>query len=505
MKPNLLLCATSACLSFLSFFMPAPLCAQGSSNPADDPVTTQHSISIHGQSLAYTARAGYLTLRDPQMRARGRMFYVSYTADKPAGTKPRPLIFAWNGGPGSNAGLLELGALGPRRLAAKAEGASALTDNEDTWLQFADLVFVDPIYAGYSYAITPEDQKQFLSDRGDAESFAEFIRLYRTHYEREAAPVYLTGESYGTYRALGVADVLAKRDISVAGLVLLSNVFSFSHPDDFDSLFLLPNYTAAAFAHNKLEAPLQRDLQKTLNEAENWAEQVYLPALTKGDRISSADKKSVATQLARYTGVPADQWEQHNLRLGADEFSVDVLDSTKGDFVGHYDTRAVGHGQPGEPYNVTNDPSLNYGVSAAILPYLRNELGWKSDALYAGPFGGRWPTPDAMRGDWTSVLWEKSGGQQDRGPLLSSLLARRSHMRMLLINGCYDLATPFAAVEYDLSHLNLSAEARSRLQLIRYEGGHAAYTDATVRHKFYLDAKSLVEVTSEQPPMKAQF
>jgi carboxypeptidase C (cathepsin A) len=498
MKPNLLLCATSACLSFLSFFIPAALCAQGASDPAEEPVTTQHSISIHGQPLAYTARAGYLTLRDPQMRARGRMFYVAYTADKPAGTKPRPLVFAWNGGPGSNAGLLELGALGPRRLAAKAEGASALTDNEDTWLQFADLVFVDPIYAGYSYAITPEDQKQFLSDSGDAESFAEFIRIYRTHYEREASPVYLTGESYGTYRALGVADVLGKRDIPVAGLVLLSNVFSFSHPDDFESLFLLPNYTAAAFAHNKLEPSLQKDLQKTLNEAENWAEQVYLPALTKGDRISSADKKSVAAQLARYTGVPAGQWEQHNLRLGADEFSVDVLDPTKGDFVGHYDTRVVGHGQPGEPYNVSSDPSLNYGVSTAILPYLRNELGWKSDALYAGPFGGRWPTPDSMRGDWTSVLWDRSGGQQDRGPLLAALLAHKPQIHMLLINGCYDLATPFAAVEYDLSHLNLSAEARSRLQLIRYEGGHAAYTDAAVRHKFYQDVKSLVESAPER-------
>jgi carboxypeptidase C (cathepsin A) len=468
---------------------------QGAADLSDEPVVTHHAIRVHGQPLEYTARVGYLTLRDPQQKTRGRMFYVAYSVEPNAKVKPRPLLFAWNGGPGSNAAMLQLGALGPKRLVFERSAAQApeFVDNDDTWLQFADLVFVDPIYAGYSYAATPEDQKQFLSDRGDAESFAEFIRLYQTHYQVQKQPLFLAGESYGTYRAPGVAGVLGKRDIPLAGMILLSTVFNFSQQDDFQSAFLLPNYTATAFVRGKLAPEFAKDFEKPVHDSEQWAEHAYLAALVKGDRISARDKKDIAVQLARFTGVPADVWEQHDLRLEPDEFARQVADPKKGDYAGHYDTRTTGHGKPGAPYDVTSDPSLQFGVSDAIVPYLRNELGWNSDALYAGPFGGRWPTPQSFRGDWTSMLWDREAQPENRTALLAEALERNPHLEVLIANGAYDLATPFAATEYEVSHLNLSAEAMARVKFVLYEGGHAAYTDAKVRSRFFADAKKLME------------
>jgi hypothetical protein len=164
-----------------------------------------------------------------------------------------------------------------------------------------------------------------------------------------------------------------------------------------------------------------------------------------------------------------------------------------GDFVGHYDTRVIAHGKPGAPYSVSNDPSLSYGVSAVVGSYFRNELGWKSDAFYAGPFGGRWPTTEAPRGDWTSVLWDPLHRSESRAPMLVSALHSNPRMRVILASGCFDLATPFATPEYDVSHLELDAATRARVEFKLYKGGHAAYTDAAVRKQFYEDGKALVE------------
>jgi len=470
--------------------------AQSAVADNEETVTTQHTITVDGKPLAYTAHAGYLSLRDPQTRLRGRMFYVSYSAGH-AGTK-RPLIFVWNGGPGSNASMLELAALGPRRLPMQVKGNAELVDNDETWLSFADLVFIDPIYAGYSYAATPEDQKQFLNDRGDAESFAEFIRLYRAHYQTQQQPVYLVGESYGTYRAVGVADVLSRRDIPLAGIMLLSNLFSFSHGAELDSVFLLPNYTAAAFAHGRLTGDLQKSVEKSVAESERFALQNYLPALAQGDRLTAEEKRNIATQLARLTGVSAEEWMRHDLRIDQSEFALLLVDVSKGDYAAHYDTRLTGHGQPGAPYDVSRDPSLQYGVNDAMVPYLRNELGWKSDALYAGPWGGRWPTPESPRGDWTSLLWNQGTEPQERASLLTEVLQRNARMHVVIANGLYDFATPFAASEYDVAHLGLNEEQKSRLRIVRYESGHSPYTSTEERQKLLHDAKTLLDGTLTQ-------
>jgi carboxypeptidase C (cathepsin A) len=495
-------CLGLACL--LSLGISASGVAQtGISVVDDEPITTQHTISIHGELLSYKARAGYLSLRDQQNRSHGRMFFVSNIVDHGPSDPDRPIIFVWNGGPGSNAALLELGILGPKRIPDRSltstPSGTELVDNENTWLKFADLVFVDPIYTGYSYATSPHYQNEFLSDDGDADAMAEFIRLYLPHYEAQIQPVFLVGESYGTYRAVGVADILIHRKIPVKGVILLSTILNLETNPDLAQAFLLPSYAAAAFAQKKLTGKLAINLEQTINEVRDWSEGPYLEALVQGDRLLDRDKAAVAHQLAIYSGVPSEEWIKHNLRLSPDQFAVAVLGLGGTKYVGHYDTRMVGSMPSADAnYVVDQDPSLDNGEKNRIVPYLRSDLGWKSDMLYAGPFGGRWPSPHTPNGDWTAMLWNR--GSSDRANLVANALQAEPALCILIVSGEFDLATPFATAEYSIDHLFLPASERSRVKFIRYPGGHAAYVDASVRTQFSRDAAAFVRVSSPRQP-----
>jgi carboxypeptidase C (cathepsin A) len=465
----------------------------------DEPVVTHHQVTVHGKTLEYSARVGYIAIRDEEQVVHGRLFYVAYSLEQPESSAPRPLLFAWNGGPGSNAALLELDAMGPMRVDKKpgpssSRHPSALVDNDDTWLQFADLVFVDPMNTGYSYATSPDYLKEFLNDQGDADSIAEFIRLYRTHFALQQTPLFLMGESYGTFRAAGVADILAKRRIPLDGVILLSTVLNLGErTPDYSMAFLLPNYVATAFVHHRLSADLEASLEKTVDQAQRFAESEYLAALVQGDRLTAERKKTVAAKLSQFTGIPAKDWEDADLKIEPDQFAVDVLGAGKQEYVGHYDTTVVGKmAHPGEPYNVSADPSLDNGVDAIIYGYLRDELGWKTDAFYAGPFGGGYPSPNSFRGDWMSVRWNRGMTPADRGEALADALEKTPDLRVLIAHGYYDLSTPFAATEYTISHLGLPLSERQRISFVRYEGGHAAYVAPAVCAQFSKDVQAFV-------------
>jgi carboxypeptidase C (cathepsin A) len=470
----------------------------------DEPVVTHHQMTLHGKPVSYTARTGYLAIRDEEQVTHARMFYTSYTLDDAAKSSPRPLLFAWNGGPGSNASLLELAGLGPKRInkdpgPSNPRHPSPLVDNEDTWLQFADLIFVDPINTGYSYATTPDTLKEFLNDRGDADSVAEFIRLYRQHYNLQLTPLFLMGESYGTFRAAGVADVLAKRKIPLDGVILLSTVLNLhgDHDSDLSSVFLIPNYTATAWVHHRLAPELEKNLAQTVDEAQHWAESEYLAALTQGNRLPDDRKKAIAQKLARYTGIPAATWEAADLKLDPDTFASNVLGPEKLEYAAHYDTSMIGKlSHPGAPYNVDADPSLDNGVEAIVGSYLRDELGFKTDAFHAGPFGGGYPSPTSFRADWASVRWNRGSEPEDRSEALADAIHKTPALRIFIAHGYYDLSTPFASTEYTLSHMDVSPADRQRITLVRYEGGHAAYINPQVRAQFSKDVQTFVTAST---------
>lgn len=485
----------SACLYILCLFASSAIAQTESDSSYDATVTSRHTVTIHGKSLSYKTCVGYLSLRDEQNQVHGRMFYRGYTTDGQPSDPRRPIIFLWNGGPGSSAALLELGALGPRRIPDKASGSpgTGLVDNDDTWLQFADLVFVDPISTGYSYATSAEYQKEFLSDSGDADAMAEFIRLYLAHYRIQGMPIYLMGESYGTYRAAGVTDILIRRGIPVTGVVLLSALLSLDVNPDLAHAFLLPNYAAAAFAQKQLHGTLATNLAQTAEEVRHWAEGPYLEALVEGDRLSKVEKMDVAMRLASYTGVPTEEWMKNDLRLSPDKYAVEVLKPGGTRYVGHYDTRIIGAlTTPDVNYAVDKDPSLDNGVDDRIVLYLRGDLGWKSDMPYSGPFGGRWPSPTTFRGDWTAMRWSRDEKSPDRAALLGAALHAEPGLRILIASGYFDLATPFPAIEYSIDHLFLAPSERARIQYVCYPGGHAAYMDPVVRKQLFSDVAAFV-------------
>ena len=195
-------------LMFVSLALVQPGLALPQSTTEDQIVVTKHQVTVAARVLKYTARAGRLPIQDNETgEVHGQMFFVAYTLDSAARARSRPLTFLWNGGPGSSSSLVHLLGFGPKRL--QTDGTAV--DNQGTWLDQTDLVFVDPIGTGYSRPTRAEYGPEFYQTRGDAESVAEFIRVYRNRFEVWEAPLFLAGESYGVIRAASVIDLVTRR------------------------------------------------------------------------------------------------------------------------------------------------------------------------------------------------------------------------------------------------------------------------------------------------------
>jgi len=435
------------------------------------------------------------------------MFYVSYTLERPKGAPPRPLTFAWNGGPGSPAATLHLAFLGPRRAKTIDEYQSPpppyqLTDNDDTWLSFTDLVLVDPIGTGYSYPAKAEYLKDFWNVPGDIDSIGEFIRLYQSHFDCADAPLFIAGESYGTIRAAGLAKILTDRRLPLSGVILISMgnlIRSTAANDDLAPALILPSYTATAFFHKKLPADLQADLQTTLKQAEDWAQSDYLVALIKGDRLSPNDRDTVVKQLARFTGIDPAFVAKSNLRIGVDQFARQLL-KDRGLEVGHYGSNLTFKvTSENAPYDLWADPSLvSNGTSALIVAYLRSELGFNSDARYAGPWGGGWPSPRTPRADWTAFRFDfgPSGFNFNVAQDLADAMRRVPTMRVFVAHGYFDLVTPYFGAEYALSHMGLDQAARRNVVVKKYFGGHSMYTEKQTLTQMSNDIGEFIRTTT---------
>jgi carboxypeptidase C (cathepsin A) len=234
----------------------------------EEPVVTQHNVRVDGKVLAYTTTAGLMPIKDAKGDVEARIFYMAYTLNATGPPNQRPVMFSFNGGPGSASIWLHLGALGPRRVGLTDEPTIpsppfSLVENEATWLDRTDLVFIDPVGTGFSRAAKPELNSKFHALRGDITSVGEFIRMYLSRYDRWASPLYLIGESYGTTRAAGLAGHLIDQGIAFNGLVLISCAldfqgFVFSQGNDMPFLTYLPSYAASAWYHKKLPADLQQ-------------------------------------------------------------------------------------------------------------------------------------------------------------------------------------------------------------------------------------------------------
>ena len=452
-------------------------------------VTTRHQIAVTGRILRYTARAGRLPILNNETgEVHGNIFFTAYTLDSPQTAETRPVTFLWNGGPGSSSSLIHLLGFGPRRL--RPDGTPV--DNQGAWLDHTDLVFVDPIGTGYSRPTKAEYGPEFYQTRGDADSVAEFIRVYRNRFEAWNAPIFLVGESFGVTRAAGVAEVLQRRGITINGLILIGLTLPLGQlSSELRVAFALPTYAAAAYANKKLEPALQADLQATLRQAQEWAQTVYAPALARKETLVDQERQTIIAQLARFSGISPPAIDPKTLTIGMEGFTKQLLADSK-QVVGRYDSRLIGPLDPNQQlYDPTKDPSLKDIINdVGIVRYFRNELQYKSDLKYQGPFGGGYPPATAFRGDWMSVRWNRSvegttgntGRQRDGGlnasppeqPLRRAMIANPK-LRVFVACGYYDLVCSYAANAYLASHLE--PEIPRNVISRGYGGGHALYTD----------------------------
>ncbi len=442
---------------------------------------TSHSIQIGGQTINYTATAGTLVLRKEDGTPTASMFYVAYTRNGVGDLTRRAITFAFNGGPGSSAVWLQMGALGPKRVAMDAEGKPLpppyrMVDNENSILDLTDLVFIDPVSTGYSRAVPESTANNFHGYTGDLQSVGEFIRQYTTRHSRWLSPKFLAGESYGTTRAAALSSYLQQTlGMNLNGVVLISSVLnfqtiSFGIGNDLPYALFLPTYTATAWYHKKLPQDLQAaGLVKAVEESRRYAHGAYQTALFRGDGLSAEERAAVAKNLARLTGISPRYIEENNLRLPMGRFSKELLRDQRRT-VGRYDSRLEGTDLEAASDQPDYDPSyasVQGPYTAVFNQYVRDELKFESDLPYEILTGRVRP--------WSYREFENR--YVNVAEPLRSAMTQNPALRVYVACGYYDLATPFFAAEYTVSHMLLDPGLRSHIQLGYYEAGHMLYTN----------------------------
>ncbi len=474
------------------------------------PVVTHHEITLNGKPLRYTATAGRLPIKDASGNIDAEMFYVAYTLEGQDPTK-RPVTFAFNGGPGSASIWLHMGALGPKRVALQQDGMMPpspyhLIDNPGTPLDRTDIVLVDAIGTGFSRPADLDRGKHFWGVKGDIEAFGEFIRLYITRNERWGSPLYLFGESYGTTRAAGIAGYLVDRGIAFNGIVLLSEVLNFetlefSKGNDLAYELTLPTYTMIAGYHKRLEPDLEQDLQKTKAEVEHWASTEYEQALEAGDSLTPEQRSHIVDQLARYTGLKKDFIDQSNLRIDVRGFTQNLLIDQK-IRVGRLDGRYTGPNPAGLLDTPFYDPSSSATTppfTAVFNNYVRTDLGYKTDMPYytsAGQVVGQ--SEPGQRGPFQWEWGSAGDGYANTAVALRAAMTKDPYLKVLVMEGDYDLATPFYAADYTMNHLDLLPDYRKNLSYAKYAAGHMVYLPMDGLVKMKKDFETFLDQTQSR-------
>ena len=467
-------------------------------------VTTNHTVTVDGTDLAYTATAGRIVLKEDDDTKKASFFFTAYTKDGVDDPSTRPIVFAFNGGPGSSSVWLHLGVLGPRRVELDDKGNNTVTPgrlvaNEHTLLTHADLVFIDPISTGFTRAIDKDEERSYHHFEKDIETVGDFIRRYLTRYERWASPKFLAGESYGTTRSAGLAGHLQTRyGLFLNGIILISSVLNFqtialdakSHTfhrgNDLPYVVYLPSYTATAWYHGALAEDLQdRELTDLLAEVETFASTDYLVALEAGSRIDEDTFDAVATRLARYTGLSDTFVRRSDLRIEKFHFMKELL-RDRGVTVGRLDSRYLGVDRYDVGSMLEHDPSLDVWMgpySAMLNDYVRRELNYESDLVYEILNPKVWP--------WNYENFQNA--YADVSETLRDTMTRNPHLRVYIASGWFDLATPYFATEHTLAHLGLEPALRDNIEVSYFDAGHMMYVHAPSIRRLAADMRSFVE------------
>jgi len=472
--------------------------AEAPDSPVPPPIVavTRHKGSFGGQSIAYTATTGETYLKDKDGKPLAAIFSTAYVKNG-GDPRTRPIIFLYNGGPGSASLWLHMGAFGPKRVVipeARDDGAPPypLVDNPDSLLDVADIVFIDPVGTGFAHAIGKKEAKDYWGVSADAKSVAEFIRIWLSDNGRWNSPKYIGGESYGTTRSVALVSELEGQynDVALDGIILISTVLDFgataqAQGNEMPYILNLPSMATTAWFHHKIANP-PATAAEVAAQARAFAIGPYAAALLKGNQLGAEERASVRAELARLSGLSEQFVDNANLRVSPGRFYKELL-RDKGLTIGRLDTRYTGADYDRAGEEPDNDPSfyaIDGAYTAAINSYLREDLKLKIDRQYV-TIGGV--------SDWDWKLADQKGRDGEVyvnvAPYLGRAMRENSGLRVFVAQGWYDFATPFFAAEYSMSRPGFDP---ARIQFHYYDAGHMMYVRPDDLHKLSTDVRAFI-------------
>ena len=496
-------------IPILFFFLISISFAQGEKKeikketPFGEVYESQQSVTIDGKKIELKTIAGTVQLRDETNQPIALFGFTSY--QKMGGTSQRPIVFAFNGGPGSSSFWLHMGVLGPKRIVVNDPGFTPnapfqIVNNEYSLLDVADLVMIDPVGTGLSVPIGDTKFEDFWGIDQDIRSIGLFIRQYLIDHGRMNSPKYLLGESYGTFRNAGLMNYLQKQGIAMNGVIMVSAVFDlrslmFPPNDDLPYIVHFPTYAATAFYHKKTKIN-KPDIYTFLDEVRDFTMNEYAPALFKGDQIPNSERNMVANKLANYSGLDASFWFNAELRVKAGEFFQELLRG-EGETVGRLDARFTGVNQDLLSQFADYDPqsaAISPAYITGFLDYFYNDLGVDKKLTYTTSASQR----DNFKWDWAhegNKSWNANAAI-NTGIDMAEAMTRNPNLKVLILNGIYDIATVFYGVEYSINHLGLPKKLKDNIIMEYYEAGHMMYTHQPSAEKFRKDVVGFIKNTS---------
>lgn len=461
---------------------------------ADNIVTTRHTALVQGKELAYTADTGTMLLETGGETC--EIFFTAYTLDGVEDPSTRPITFAFNGGPGASSTYIHIGCLGPRRVDVDDAGYSVslpvrMADNGNSLLDLTDIVVVDAVGTGYSRPVGDSDAAAFFGYVNDARTMGDFIYQYVDRYHRWGSRKYLAGESYGTTRAVGVCQYLAEiYAMHLNGLMLISSANDYQALLSEDSNEIpyavrIPTYAAVAWYHGRVaEAYREMPLEDFLDQARAFVEREYVPALFMGSALTEEETDALAQKLSDYTGLSKAFILNANLRIELEDFCSELL-GDQALMVGRYDGRVAGPVTSGPLGDGTSDPSaasFDLAFGSTYNAYLQDELGFRADRPYI-------PQSSDVNNEWTFPLGQW-GGYLSQEQTIYEIMSKNSYLKVWVLCGYYDLATPFYGAEWVFRHVFLNEAARDNLSFTYYPCGHMIYMVKEAFDQFRRDAEA---------------